>query len=292
MLRRSLGEDIELKLIDQDRYCYVNADEGQLQQVIMNLAVNARDAMEKGGQLLLQIRNLMKLEGSGPRTLEAPQGDYVQISVRDTGSGMSEETMAHLFEPFYTTKEVGKGTGLGLSIVYGLVKQLSGYIYVQSSLGNGTVFDLYFPRVFQTNQSLEPVPNSAPDLKGSETILVVEDEERVLLLIKRTLESLGYTVMTASNSSDAQGIYGSEKTQIQLLLTDLVMPGLNGYEVARAFKKVRPQSAVILMSGYSDKLMNYNMQEVGRFSLHKPFEIGELLQTVREALDSTKKTIA
>jgi signal transduction histidine kinase len=285
ILEHSLGEDIRLRLSCSGFSTFVEADEAQLQQVILNLALNARDAMNNGGDFVIETQNITITQNPGPRAIEPPPGDYVRIVISDTGSGMSQETIAHLFEPFYTTKDVGKGTGLGLSIVYSVIKQLHGYIYAQSKTGQGTAFFIYLPKSLEQDQSQRVAYDGRSNAKGSASILVVEDEEAVRKFIQRSLESAGYHVLIANNGFEAIRLLQNSDHSIDLLLTDIVMPGMSGYEVAENFRKARPSSGVILMSGYSEKLSIEDKADNVRFGLYKPFEIGALLQSVQEALE-------
>jgi signal transduction histidine kinase len=285
LLRRLIGEDITLVLCLHPALGRVRVDPGQVEQIIMNLAVNARDAMPRGGQLTIETTNV-ELDGIStglPSSCEP--GSYVMLTVTDTGCGMDAETQTRIFEPFFTTKEHGKGTGLGLATVYGIVKQSGGAIQVSSALGKGATFKIYLPRVEGEAESLTSA--SAPDasLCGSETILLVEDEEMVRALAQAILERYGYTVLAAKNSADALRFAQEESTPLHLLLTDTIMPGMNGPELAERILAIRPSMKVLFMSGYTDRALAYKAaQESGTAFLQKPFTPQSLGVKVREML--------
>jgi CheY-like chemotaxis protein len=261
----------------------VRADRGQLEQVIMNLVVNARDAMPEGGRLTIATNNVT-LDASYYQGVEVPLGRYVLLAVSDTGTGMDAEAQAHLFEPFYTTKEAGKGTGLGLATVYGIVKQSHGFIWVYSEPGKGSTFKIYLPRVdvaADSDESLQPaqVPSG-----GTETILLVEDEAVLRNLCRVYLEAKGYTVLEAGNAKEAMKICQSYDLPIHLLITDIVMPGLGGLELAKSALELRPALAVVLVSGYTDRPVDRASIGFGKF-LQKPFSFDALARTARSLLD-------
>jgi len=285
LLRRLISEDITLVLCPHPALGRVKADPGQIEQVIMNLAVNARDAMPGGGQLTIETLNV-ELDIAYARTHgSAPPGPYVMLAVSDTGCGMDAATQAHIFEPFFTTKEPGKGTGLGLATVYGIVKQSGGNIWVYSEPGKGTTFKIYLPLV-EENAEL-PRPDSAPDesLCGAETILLVEDEEMVRALAQAILERYGYTVLAAKHVNDALRIAQDGPKAIHLLLTDTIMPGMNGQELAAQVLAIRPEMKVLYMSGYTDKVFTSTAAwKPGTAFLQKPFIPKTLGHKVREIL--------
>lgn len=289
MLRRLLGEDIIELCTDLDpQLGSIKADPGQVEQVIMNLAVNARDAMPTGGRLTIETRNVVI--GKGPRreTMVLEEGAYVLLAIRDTGHGMNEETQSHLFEPFFTTKEKGKGTGLGLSTVYGIVKQSGGTIGVESKEGRGTTFKIFFPRVDETAQAADAAGTAAGRAQGHETILLVEDEPAVRGLVHEALRLHGYTVLVARHGIEALLTGAKHMGPIHLLLTDVVMPQMSGPEVAEKLTAVRPEMKVLYMSGYPDHpVFSQGVKRQTAF-LQKPFTPNVLTQKVREVLDSVK----
>lgn len=290
MLRRLLGEDIIDLCADlEPQLGSIKADPGQIEQVIMNLAVNARDAMPTGGKLTIETRNITI--GKGPRreamTLDA--GTYVLLVIRDTGHGMSEETLSHLFEPFFTTKEKGKGTGLGLSTVYGIVKQSGGTIGIESKLGEGTTCKIFFPKVDQAAQAAPIVTGPVGGAIGRETILVVEDDPSVRGLVQEALRVSGYEVLVARHGIEALLTGAKHLGPIHLLLTDVAMPQMSGPEVAEKLAVVRPEIKVLYMSGYPDHPV-FEQGGVKRDTafLQKPFTPNVLTQKVRDVLDGTK----
>jgi len=290
MLRRLVGEDIiELCTDLEPQLGSIKADPGQLEQVIMNLAVNARDAMPTGGCLTIETRNVTI--GKGPRreTMMLEESSYVLLALRDTGQGMSEEVQAHLFEPFFTTKEKGKGTGLGLSTVYGIVKQSGGSIGIESKPGRGTTCKIYFPKVDEAAQKAQAVRGVAGRAHGRETILVVEDDPAVRGLVHEALRSSGYDVLVARHGIEALLTGAKHMGPIHLLLTDVVMPQMSGPEVAEKLVVVRPDIKVLYMSGYPDHPV-FSQGAVKRATafLQKPFTPNVLTQKVREVLDGMK----
>ena len=287
MLGRLLGEDVELGTRLAPDTGRVKADAGQLEQVLMNLAVNARDAMPHGGKLTLETSNVDLSEGYAADHYPARPGSYVMIAVTDTGTGMSEETQAHMFEPFFTTKEKGKGTGLGLATVYGIIKQSGGFIWVYSELGHGTTFKIYLPRVGESADLVKgPAPARARAAGGSETVLLAEDEAPVRAVARQVLERHGYTVLEAPSAEAALDIAARYSGAIHLLLTDVIMPGLSGRELATRLADLRPEARVIFMSGYTDDAVTrHGVLEPGLAYLQKPFTPDALGQKVREVLD-------
>jgi len=289
MLPRLLGEDVETVIDLEPQLGTVRADRGQLEQVIMNLVVNARDAMPEGGRLTIATNNVT-LDASYYQGVEVPPGRYVLLSVSDTGTGMDAEAQAHLFEPFYTTKEAGKGTGLGLATVYGIVKQSQGFIWVYSEPGKGSTFKIYFPRVDVTADSDESLQPAQVPSGGTETILLVEDEAVLRNLCRVYLEAKGYTVLEAGNAKEAMKICQSYDLPIHLLITDIVMPGLGGLELAKSALELRPALAVVLVSGYTDRPVDRASIGFGKF-LQKPFSFDALARTARSLLDKNREIL-
>jgi PAS domain S-box-containing protein len=285
LLRRVIGEDIELKASLETELRKVKADQGQLEQVLLNLAVNARDAMPEGGRLIITTRNVSMGEPD-VRGYSYPfkPGEYVQLTVTDTGIGMDSTTQGRIFEPFFTTKEKGKGTGLGLSTVYGVVKQSDGYIETQSEVGKGTTFTVYLPSADEAVVS-EPTPivvNSTH--KVNETILLVEDEDALRFLTRNMLERFGYKVFEARDSVEACAVSANQKSSIDLLLTDIVMPGMNGRDLADRLVSERPDMKVVYMSGYTGQGIGERVLPPGSYFLSKPLSRENLATKVREAL--------
>ena len=287
LLRRLIGEDVELATVLDPALGRVKADPGQLEQVIVNLAVNARDAMPDGGKLTLETRNI-DLDSS--YTLEhslVKPGPYVQLTVSDSGIGMDEETQAHAFEPFFTTKPRGQGTGLGLAMVYGTVKQSGGFIWVYSEPGHGATFKIYLPRVdTPTEPATLPAPTVQP-ARGSETVLLAEDEPAVRAIAQQALERHGYTVLAAPSGAAALALAAQHAATIDLLLTDVVMPGMSGRDLADRLTAQRPGIRVLYISGYTDNaIVRHGMLEPGLAYLQKPFRPHALVREVREVLDA------
>ena len=286
MLRRLIGEHIELRIVAGPDVAKIHADAGQLHQVILNLAVNSRDAMPNGGTLILETQNVELGEGyMGSKATMRP-GRYVMLAVTDTGIGMDEHTRSHLFEPFYTTKAQGHGTGLGLSTVYGIVKQSNCEIVVYSEPGQGTCVKIYFPVVAE-----EPVEDTLEVLRsqvlsGTETILLVEDEEAVRRLVRRTLEKQGYQLLVAASGKDALEIVQGHTGRIHMVISDVVMPQMGGRQLAERLQALRPEIRVLFVSGYTENsiLRSGNLVE-GEAFLQKPFTPLALARRVRELLD-------
>jgi signal transduction histidine kinase/ActR/RegA family two-component response regulator len=286
MLRRLIGENIELVTKMYSDLGLIQGDPGQIEQVILNLAVNARDAMPWGGRLTLETANVHIDEEHARTEVDCNPGAYVMLAVSDTGSGIEEEIKAHIFEPFFTTKAQGKGTGLGLSTVYGIVKQDGGHIRVESEPGVGTVFRIYFPRV--GDHSLPQIV-SRPKIRsrGTETILLVEDETALRRIVGEMLTRLGYTIVEAPDSRSAEKLAADYQKPIQLLLTDVVMPELGGRELALRLKAVHRELKVLFMSGYADDtIVQQGVLEAGAAYLQKPFTPDALASKIREVLDS------
>jgi signal transduction histidine kinase/ligand-binding sensor domain-containing protein/ActR/RegA family two-component response regulator len=288
MLSRLLPEDIRLQVKTDPDPCRILVDPGQMGQILMNLAVNARDAMPGGGQLMIET-DLVELgpESLGDRPYVEP-GSYVRLAVMDTGAGMDEDTQARIFEPFFTTKEPGKGTGLGLSTVFGIVKQSGGYIWVYSEVGKGAAFKIYLPRVEGTLGQSWGVEAEAEVVCGGETILVAEDQDAVRSLVVRTLTSKGYKVLKAADGEEALTIAEGFEGHIDLLFTDIVMPGLNGQDLARRILEKRPETRVILTSGYAESLATETgVLDAGMTLLQKPFSPHRLILSIQKALKDT-----
>ncbi len=285
MLRRLIGEHIELLTQAEQTAAYVKADPGQIEQVIMNLVVNARDAMPRGGRLVIQTASVHLDATYAREHVDVAPGDYVMIAVHDNGTGMDETIKAHIFEPFFTTKARARGTGLGLSTVYGIVKQSGGSIQVKSELGKGTSFEIYLPRVHGKDESAIG-PSAANVHAGTETVLLVEDEEQVRHLAQHILRRCGYTVHTAANAAEARRFFERHQGNIDLLVTDVVMPGLSGPELATNFLEHWPASKVLYMSGYTDEAIGeHGVLQAGIHLLPKPFTPVTLGEKVREVLD-------
>jgi two-component system cell cycle sensor histidine kinase/response regulator CckA len=287
MLRRLIGEDIQLTTVLASELGHAKADIGQIEQVIVNLAVNARDAMPDGGKLTIETSIVELDEEYALRHPPTIPGEYIALLVTDTGIGMDAETRAHIFEPFFTTKELGKGTGLGLSTVYGIIKQSGGYVWVYSEPGLGTTFKIYLPRVDKVVSKNRPSGIASGFLQGSETILLVEDEESLRNLTRTLLERGGYTVLEASGGSQAVEIARQHQGPIHLLLTDMVMPGMNGRAVAENLKPVRPEMKVVYMSGYMS-FTSRGLLDPEAIFLPKPVTRDALFLKVSEALNLQK----
>jgi two-component system cell cycle sensor histidine kinase/response regulator CckA len=288
MLRRIIGEDLDLVTVLASGLGRVRADRGQIEQVVMNLVVNARDAMPGGGRLTIETRNIELDDDYARRHIAVQPGSYVVLAVSDTGVGMSEEVQSHIFEPFYTTKERGKGTGLGLSTTFGIVKQSGGNIWVYSEPGRGTTFKIYLPRV---EEPLAVAARDAPadavrSLRGDETILLAEDDDTVRLLARIALESYGYKVLAANGGEQALEILDRRSGTIHLLVTDMLMPGMIGTELASRVTALRPEIKILFMSGYTDNAIAGHEGFAGKVTLvEKPFTIEGFAGKVREVLN-------
>jgi CheY-like chemotaxis protein len=292
MLRRLIPEDIDLRTALAEGLGSVRADPGQIEQVILNLAVNARDAMPEGGRLTIETANVELDELYTRRYPGVRPASYILLAVTDTGVGMEPETQAHLFEPFFTTKLPGIGTGLGLSTVYGIVKQSGGHISVYSEQGRGSTFKVYLPRVVASaaeEGGAQAAPEAAP---GSETVLVVEDEPVLRNLVRRVLARGGYDVLTASNADEAIRVADAHPTPIHLMVTDVVMPGaMNGRDLGRYLAARRPQMRVLYMSGYAENaIVHQGVLDRDVAFLPKPFSPSNLIDKVRAVLAAPPRT--
>ena len=290
ILRRLIGETIATSVILEPALGQVRADPGQLVQVLINLAVNARDAMPKGGQLTIDSTNRDVTASEAPTHRGLREGRYVAIQVRDTGTGMDEDTKARIFEPFFTTKPPGQGTGLGLSTAYGIVKQSGGYIAVDSTQGAGTTFTILLPRVYEVSEpgpaaALQETPTVA-SANSRGTVLLVEDESAVREATKRMLRKFGFTVIEAKHGQDALLLWEQEGKSVDVVLTDVVMPSMGGAELARALRARRPNLRVVFMSGYTQGTLELStMDEAATRFLPKPFTADQLVGTLRELID-------
>ena len=289
MLRRLIGEHIDLEIVAGPDLWAAKADPGQINQIIMNLAVNARDAMPTGGRLTLSTANVELVTSQNGRFESTPPGCYVSLAVSDTGSGMDVATLDHIFEPFFTTKEVGKGTGLGLPMVYGIVKQNHGYIEVESQPGQGTTFKIYLPRLDEALEAPGARITPAARLEGSETILVVEDEEALRTLLCRFFRLYGYNVLEAQHGGEALLLCEQHQGPIDLMVTDVVMPQMSGKELADRLAPLHPEMTVFFMSGYTDSdLTPYGAPEPSQHFMSKPFRPMDLVKKVRDILDVSR----
>ncbi len=290
MLTRMIGEDVDLVMVPSQNLWPVRADAGQIEQVIMNLAVNARDAMPTGGKLTIETSNVTLDDEYARHHAPLRPGDYVVVAISDTGAGMDTETQSHIFEPFFTTKGL-KGTGLGLSTVYGIVKQSGGYIWVESEVGRGTTFKIYLPRVAAMGDGAQASPKVEDRRQvepGTETILLVEDEANLRYLARQYLEKQGYKVLEAADGAVAMQIAVAHEPVIHLLLTDVIMPGMNGHELAQRISEIRPNMKILYMSGYTENVIGHDgMLDAGIRLLQKPFNLRDLKSIVREVLDAS-----
>ena len=286
MLRRLIGEDIDLETVLAPGLGRVEADPGQVEQIIMNLAVNARDAMPRGGKLTMETANVDLDEAYARSHVAVTPGPYVMMAISDSGTGMDEETLSKAFDPFFTTKEAGRGTGLGLSTVYGIVKQSKGNIWAYSEPGKGTTFKIYLPRVEKDAVEKEEVEATAESLTGSETILVVEDNEMVRGLAQTILQHYGYSVLAAQDGEEAIKVSKEHDGPIDLMLTDVVMPKMSGKEVAERLNALRPDMKVLYMSGYTgNAIVHHGVLDREMRFIQKPFTTESLARKVREVLD-------
>jgi two-component system cell cycle sensor histidine kinase/response regulator CckA len=287
MLRRLIGEDIQIRIIAGSKLGSITADPGQLQQILLNLALNARDAMPSGGVITLQTANQTIRGSAGPNSTPVDPGEYVVLQVADTGIGMDAATQSRIFEPFFTTKGQGKGTGLGLSTVYGIVKQSGASISVVSAPGEGTRFTVYFPHADEYALAQSAERDSDTPLSGTETILLVEDDRGVRNLVERVLNSRGYRVLSAEHGVDALQIASALNGTIDLVLTDVVMPTMSGREMVDALRLKRPGVRVIYMSGYTDdEILRRGLHDPTMSFIQKPFTAEHLAMLVRKILDN------
>jgi len=290
MMRVMITDRIEVVLATNPDLGPVKADRGQMEQVIMNLVLYARDAMPEGGTITIETANVKVDESFSQMHRAVPPGDYVVLSVSDTGAGMDPETQSHLFEPFFTTKPKGLGTGLGLATIYGIIKQSGGHIWAYSELEHGTTFKIYLPRVEGQPAAAEREPPALERPRGSETILLVEDEAMVRRLARTVLQESGYRVLEAANGPEALSTAKQHQGSIDLLVTDVVMPRMSGREVADRLTSQRPKMKVLFMSGHTeDAIIHHGVLEEQFAFLPKPFTPGALSIKVREALDTDRR---
>lgn len=292
MLRRLIGADIDLATHLPGELAKVEVDVNQVEQVLVNLVVNARDAMPEGGKLLVETSNADLDEEYASSHVDVEAGSYVLLAVKDTGIGMDRATQARIFEPFFTTKEQGRGTGLGLSTVFGIVKQSGGHIAVESEIGKGTTFKIYFPRTAQAKTDWTPAPPEVTTLRGSETILLVEDDAQVRNVVQVVLRRSGYEVLEAKNGPEAVMLFEKHTRPIDLLLTDVVMPGMSGRELAEHVRARRPDTKILLMSGYTNGwvVRHGGVDPTNLAFIQKPITPEALLKKMREVLDGPEPT--
>ena len=300
LLKRLIGEKVKLDVVHTRDLWPVKADLSQFEQVVVNLVVNARDAMPDGGKLTIRTANKAASDIPSAAYKGMPSGDYVLVEVSDTGTGMSPEVLAQIFEPFFSTKEVGKGTGLGLSTVYGIVKQTGGFVYPDSELGVGSVFRIFLPRHIPEKEESKPTDAQAitaiasadklaqaaqPDLTGRGTVLLVEDEEGLRALNARGLASRGYTVLTAGNGVEALEELERSEGKVDLVVSDVVMPEMDGPTLLKEMRKTNPDLKMIFVSGYAEEAFQKNMPAGEQFAfLAKPFTLKALVEAVKETL--------
>jgi CheY-like chemotaxis protein len=288
MLHRLIGEDVHLATRVAPDIGHVRADRGQLEQVILNLVVNARDAMPRGGELIIETANVALDEGHSRQQADVRPGAYVMLAVHDTGEGMDEDTQSQIFEPFFTTKGEGKGTGLGLATVFGIVKQSDGHVTVDSELGRGSTFRVYLPRTDEVVPP-EPAAERPSNVAGHETILLVEDAEALRAMIREILEAGGYSVVEYASPDGVIEDMG-ELGGVDVLLTDVVMPRMSGPELARLVRRTYPRLKVLFMSGYTDQSAGrHEVFDADSQFLQKPFTTGDLIGKVRAVLDGGGK---
>ena len=286
MLARLIGEEITLNLELDDEPWNIKVDPGQIDQILTNLCINAKDAIGSAGNITIRTQKVLVEDDIDEGLTEIAKGEYVKLTVKDSGCGMDKDTVAHIFEPFFTTKEIGKGTGLGLATVYGAVRQNKGYIRVNSALGQGTSFDLFLPRYGEGKTEIEANRMRILTNQGTETILVVEDERAILDVTAKQLNKLGYSVIAANGPAEAIKMATDFNGPIDLLITDVVMPDMNGNELSKEIASIYPESKVLFMSGYTaDVIANHGVLREGIRFLEKPFSFEDLGSSVREALD-------
>ncbi|MCF7944816.1 MAG: PAS domain S-box protein, partial [Spirochaetia bacterium] len=292
MLRRLIGENIKLDWVPDDKLWPIQADPSQIDQIITNLCINGRDAIEGEGEISIETKNISLDEEYCANHIGFLPGDFVVITVTDNGCGMDKETQSNIFEPFFTTKEVGKGSGLGLSTVYGIVKQNKGFINIYSEIGGGTSFRVYLPRYADTSKEYEPSPHHTIPKGNRESILIVEDEQSIRMLTKWMLEKLNYSVIIADSAENAISIAVNHEKNIDMLITDVVMPEMNGRDLSERLKKVVPQLKVLYMSGYTaNVIVHKGILENGLHFMQKPFSQFDIAVKVRETLDDTQLKI-
>ena len=285
ILSKMVGEDIVIKTYLSKETCTIEADPGQIEQIIMNLIINAKDAMPDGGEIIIETDVIQLDEFYTNKNVEVKPGKYVLLTISDSGEGMDEEVTAKIFEPFFTTKELGRGTGLGLSIVYGIVKQHNGYIFVYSEKNKGTTFKIYFPASDKIPENEESKTGNREILQGNETILIVDDDHSICQFILDILKPLGYNCLIANSGREAIDIIRKYKGDIHLLLTDIVMPYMNGRQLAEIIKKERPDIKIIFMSGYTENVITQNGEfEKEIYNLSKPITPIKLIQKIRSVL--------
>ncbi len=287
MLTRLLGQQIELVFLPGPGVHRVKADAGQVEQLVVNLAMNSRDAMPEGGKFVIETALTDLTADTSARPDSLPAGSYILLTVSDTGTGMDAATRSRLFEPFFTTKSQGKSTGLGLSIVYGIVKQSGGDIAVYSQPGSGTIFEIYFPRSRENDTSVRRAPRGP---RGTETILVADDDDGVRKLVHAVLATSGYTVIEAIDGKEALGIFTAQPGRFEMVLTDVVMPNMNGFEFGNRVSQLKPAQKVLYMSGFRDTPLAGVEAERDRLFINKPFTPDALLTRVREVLDGNPQT--
>jgi CheY-like chemotaxis protein len=285
MLKRLIGEDIEFRVETAESLWKVSADADQVVQILLNLCVNARDAMPQGGTLTIATENITVEDGGIGTPPYVTPGEYVKLSVADTGTGISKEVQDKIFDPFFTTKEVGKGTGLGLAMIYGIVKQSGGYVWVDSEPGQGARFTICLPKAKKPIASDTPAKAGKPP-QGTETILVVEDEDALREAMCIYLRSLGYTVLEANSGEHALSLAGEQDGRIDLLISDVVMPKMSGRALSQTLGNLRPHMKTIHMSGYTDDaILRHGVHEQGAHFLQKPFSLSALARKVRDTLE-------
>ncbi len=292
-MQRIIGEDIEFKVFVENSVGSVKADPGQIEQVLLNLAANARDAMPRGGRLTIRASNVELDESDKKKHDPVVPGRYVMLAIEDSGCGMDLQTQARIFDPFFTTKELGKGTALGLATVYGIVKQTGGYIWVYSEIGQGTVFRVYLPRTDKAAQSAEREQTELQELQGSETILVAEDSESLREMAQEYLESMGYNVIAAASGEKALQWAKEFDGPIHLLLTDVVMPEMSGPELANQLASLRPGMKIIFTSGYTDDaIARQGILDPEVAFIQKPYRPRALAKKIRQVLNGSAGELA
>jgi CheY-like chemotaxis protein len=287
MLRRLIGEDIEMSTTLGQGLGRIKADAGQIEQIVMNLAINARDAMPKGGKLNIETANVSLDDAYARGHISVTPGPYVMLAVTDNGMGMDAETQMRIFEPFFTTKAMGKGTGLGLATVYGIVKQSGGHIWVYSELRKGTTFKVYFPQVEGMAVNVIQPGAQCGDSRGTETVLVAEDEDSIRQLVRDVLTSKGYLVLEAKSGAEALAASHAHSGTIHLVLTDVVLPQMSGPDLAEQWALQRPETKIIYMSGYTNNaICDHGLLDKNLAFIEKPFTPQNLVKKVREVLDA------